>query len=390
MLYFGRGDSLFYEDILISSGLLYRLYQLLPTYAIKDWLKYHYGYTVILVYFSIPVLLIAFSYLSNLKLKTIIQQEQFFIGVIISIALFNYVSHFTSEAGSHTALGLFSLQLGLVYAMLSKLQSSYSHIEIDRRKFSKFCLIAAFVAIVILLIFILPILLGMMPAFVRSRLITLLLFFPVLLVMIIAVFFSILWFLSRRYKWTFSCSVGSFLNGFGIYVVLLSISAVTYFAPIFYLDNQGRPWKLISGHTWNTKFKDIPALEDVYADRHLVETTEKLVRWFQPKIAKNPSLRDGSEICILGIGKSLYGILGVESFKGVHLSLMRGITAGFNRIDTNTILNKAPQYIIYYPYEKDRDLFKLAPKLGEFVKKYYRVVVQFNGISVLQHVDKFK
>lgn len=387
MLYFGRGDSFFYEDILVSSGLLYRLYQLLPTYAIKDWLSYHYGYTVILIYFSIPVLFIAFSYLSNLKLKTIIQQEWTLISVTISIILFNYVSHFTSEAGSHTALGLVSLELGLIYAILSRLQKSYSHIKIDRKKFSKFCSVATFVTAITVLLFILPILLGMMPSFVRSKLITLLLFFPLLLVIIIAVFFFILWILNyQRYKRVYL--IGSFLKGFKIYIAMLAISAIAYFAPIFYLDNEGRPWKLMSNHSWNVKFKNIPALEDVYADRHLVETIEKLVKWFQPKLAENPSLRNGSEICILGMGKSLYGILGIQSFKGVHLSLMRGVTKGFKRIDTNTIINKAPQYIIYYPYDRHRNLFKISPRLGEFVKRYYRIVAQFNGIFIFQHMNK--
>jgi hypothetical protein len=132
------------------------------------------------------------------------------------------------------------------------------------------------------------------------------------------------------------------------------------------------------------EFKNIPALDGVWGEKKIVEAVEGIVSWFHPKFIESPTLKDGTEIYIFPQGQSLYGILGVESFRGVNLWLHYDVTFKQPDPDTNAIIKENPEYIIMY--SADKDIYLPIPKLRELLQENYALAVKIGDFLIFQRV----
>jgi len=397
IIYFDiHGD--FSADMLNTAGQLNRVVRLLPNEALKIWLSCDYGKIIMLVYFSIVGLAAGSSYLLNLPLKEILR-DRGLAGSIISLTAVSYISHQTSESGSYNGLALFSLLLGLLYAMLTDLKNSYNNLKVENRRFSNICLITCLLA---LFIYILWWLTYQDPYF-GSRLLRVdKLFLSVMLE--IAVFFLALGLIYRKFIRTPFLSSKRIFTGCKIYVLLLAISLVYYYDITNDVKIKDAINQMLFKQRWLVQFNNIPALKDMYAEKKMVKSIEELYSWFKPKLEENPTLKNGSGIYIFPAGQSLYGILGLESFKGVHMVLdykhvfsNSATWADMSSVsivsligsdpDTDVIVKASPKYIVMYSADKiDLDRMHL-PKLKKILTEDYTLPVQIGEFLIYQLHD---
>jgi hypothetical protein len=142
------------------------------------------------------------------------------------------------------------------------------------------------------------------------------------------------------------------------------------------------------------RFSGFPALEGLYGREEMVRDYEELVTWLGPRIASDKSLRDGSEILIFPSGQMLYGILGVESFRGVHLWYHYRLTFTKLDPDTQVIERVRPRYIIlerdgldYKFYGREgspTSQFERMPALKSLLQSSYTTAAQLHGFEILE------
>jgi len=396
IVYFA-GKGTFAADISQSTGMLPRLLVLLPNIAIKEWLLRDWGRIVFVVYVTVAALFAGFSYILKLNSREIFK-ERGIIGVIISLMLVSYIAHLTSESGGINAFALFSLLLGLLYVMLSKFKDVYNDTELEHKRLSNFCLFTGFIALSIFLLWwvtyltdfadIVKLKGAASPGRTKAADI------PFLAVMLItAVILLVSGYLYRKTPKKNPYSIKNIFVGSMIFIIVLALSPIIYFeyaggvckTAIARLLIPFRKAELMQ----QVEFRNIPALKGVYSDKKTVKNIEELVSWFQPKIDAEPSLKKGTEIYVFPHGTSLYGILGVESFRDAYLWLSYKLT--FNQLDPDTdeIIRKSPKFIIMYNYASPFDPFKRLslmpmPKLQKILLEDYILASQFGDFLVFQ------
>lgn len=387
----------FFTDITQSTGMLHRLLILLPNVAVKEWLLRDWGRIVFVVYLTVITLFAGTVYLLKLNLKEILK-EGGIAGAVISLMVVSYVGHLTSESGGITAFSLFSVLLGLLCVVLLKLKDSASlYVKVERRRLSNFCFAAGIIALTVFLMWWVTYLIDFADIVLQKGASspgrTKVADRPFLtVIMILAVILFVSGFLYRKADKSSLSSTKNIFIGSMIFVVLLSLF------PVIYFEYAGGPYRTAmarlfmpvlknTGLVENVEFENIPALKGVYADRKLVQDIDGLVSWLRPKIDSDPSLKNGGGIYVFPHGTSLYGILGVESFRNVYLWLSYKLT--FNKLDPDTdeIIKKSPEFIVIYNYWNPLGPFeKLSkmPKLRKILQEDYSLAVQFGDFFVFQ------
>jgi hypothetical protein len=383
MYFVSHGD--FFKDTLQTTGQLDRFLKLLPNAALKEWLSFDYGKIVLLVYVSLIVLPASISYLLNLNLKEVLR-DRLLVGYIISLVGVGYVAQLTSLSGAFTAFSLFSLLLGLLFALISKIK--HYGLRVEHKRLSNICLIMSLGAVLIFLLW--GITYNKMP-YSRSRLIQVDIFFLTVM-FIIAVIFIVIGLIYRKSKGTPFLSASAIFIWSKIWVLLLAVSLVIYYGYFNNLHIKGIVEQVILGKKSKVlaQFNNIPALKGVYTDKEMVKSVEDLYLWFHPKLARDSSLKNGKGIYIFPNGQSLYGILGVRSYIGVQLFLGDKVTFNQPDPDTNIILKDPPKYIIMYSADDNvkKKIEKYMLKLLEFLEENYILANQFGEILVFQHVSE--
>ncbi|MBI4707225.1 MAG: glycosyltransferase family 39 protein [Candidatus Omnitrophica bacterium] len=391
--YFESNGS-FFSDITQSAGMLHRLSVLLPNAAMKEWLLRDWGRIVFIVYVTAATLIAGFVYVLRLSLKELLR-ERVLIFSIISLITVSYFGHLTSESGALPAFELFALLLGLLYSMLSKFKEMSDYSKVDSKRLSNFCIVTGAIALSTFLLWFATYLtdfadiVKLKGATTPGR--TKVADIPFLAIMLtVAIMLLAAGFIYQKDKEKPLHSLKNIFIGAKIFVILIAVS------PILYFEYAGSPYKTAvtrlmmpvlknTGLVKSVEFKDIPVLDGVYADPKMVNEIEKLVRWFRPKIEADPSLKNGTGIYVFPHGTSLYGILGVESFRNVYLWLSYKLT--FNQLDPDTdeIIRESPKFIIMYPYTNTDDPSKsllLMPRLQKILKEDYNLAVQFGDFFI--------
>ncbi|RJO61251.1 hypothetical protein C4544_03350 [candidate division WS5 bacterium] len=386
----------FFSDISQSTGMMPRLLILLPNAAIKEWLLRDWGRIVFVVYVTVVTLLACFSHLLKLKPKEIFK-ERGIVSIIISLMAVSYVGHLSSESGGINAFALSGLLLGLLYAMLSKFKDISGNIVVDHIRISNFCFATGLIALAVFLLWWITYLTDFADIVMlkgastpgRTKVADM----PFLIIMLsLACMLFTLGFLCRLPDKRFCSDMKNIFLGSRIFVIILALS------PIIYFEYAGgvcktaiarllMPFKNIS--SVQVKFKDIPALNGVYSDKKIVGDIQGLVSWLHPKIDADPTLKNGTGIYVFPHGTSLYGILGVESFRNAYLWLSYKLT--FNQLDPDTeeIINQSPKFIVLYNYASPYDPLKRLslmpmPKLEKVLLEDYSLAAQFGDFLVFQ------
>jgi hypothetical protein len=144
------------------------------------------------------------------------------------------------------------------------------------------------------------------------------------------------------------------------------------------------------------KFDSLDSMEGVSARPELVNDVQELTSWFEANVPQyRQELSGGGELFIFPTAQWMYGALGIESFKGVHLWYHPGLTFIGKDPDTRTLVNSKPKYVVlahYYgshmrPVDRTKINFSVMPELAEFLAANYRTAVDLTGFTVLEFIE---
>lgn len=144
------------------------------------------------------------------------------------------------------------------------------------------------------------------------------------------------------------------------------------------------------------KFDSLASMKGVNARPELVNDVRELTDWLEVNVPNfRQELSGGEELFIFPTAQWLYGALGVESFKGVHLWYHPGLTFLGKDPDTSTVINSRPKYIVlafYYgdhmrPVDRTKINFAVMPDLAEFLATNYRTAADLTGFTILELIE---